>query len=141
MRVLVTGSDGYIGQHLIPMLQRAGHQVVGLDSGLFSDCVFPDQPRHDAPTIWCDVRDVTAERLAGCDAVLHLAGLSNDPLGDFSPEVTYGINYAASMRLARLAKEQGVRRFVFASSCSCYGASDDGYLDETAPFNPVTPYA
>ena len=141
MRVLVTGSDGYIGQVLVPMLERSGHEVVGLDSGLFRDCVFPGQPTAAPPTIWSDVRDVAADHLAGFEAVLHLAGLSNDPLGDLNPQVTYDINHAASVRLARLAKSQGVTRFVFASSCSNYGTSGDGFLDESAPVHPVTPYA
>lgn len=141
MRVLVTGSDGYIGQVLVPMLQRSGHDVVGLDSGLFHDCRFPGQPVAEPATIWCDVRGVAADCLAGFDAVLHLAGLSNDPLGDLNPKVTYDINHEGSVRLAQLAKASGVERFVFASSCSNYGASGDGYLDENAPFFPVTPYA
>lgn len=141
MRVLVTGSDGYIGQVLVPLLQQAGHDVVGLDSGLFRDCIFPGQPVSRPPVLWSDVRDVAADDLQGFDAVLHLAGLSNDPLGDLNPKVTYEINHAASIRLARLAKVAGVERFVFASSCSNYGASGDGYLDENAPFSPVTPYA
>jgi nucleoside-diphosphate-sugar epimerase len=141
MRVLVTGSDGYIGQLLVPMLQRSGHDVVGLDSGLFRECTFPGQPAPVSDMIWCDVRDVAADALRGFDAVLHLAGLSNDPLGDLSPQTTYEINHRASVALARLAKASGVERFVFASSCSNYGASGDGYLDEEAPFFPVTPYA
>ena len=141
MRILVTGSDGYIGQVLVPMLQEAGHQVTGLDSGLFADCVFPGQKRPTAPTLWRDLRDVGAAEIAGHDAVLHLAGLSNDPLGDLDPAMTYEVNHAASVRLAKLAKAAGVGRFVFASSCSNYGASGDGFLDETAPFHPVTPYA
>jgi nucleoside-diphosphate-sugar epimerase len=141
MRVLVTGSDGYIGQVLVPMLQQAGHDVVGLDSGLFRDCVFPGQPTSEPTTIWSDVRDATDDRLQGFGAVLHLAGLSNDPLGDLNPKITYDINHAASVRLARLAKACGVQRFLFASSCSNYGASGDDYLDENAPFSPVTPYA
>ena len=141
MRVLVTGSDGYIGQVLVPMLQSAGHDVTGLDSGLFQDCVFPGQPRPTAPVLWCDVRDVTPEMLAGFDAVLHLAGMSNDPYGDLNPAMTDEVNHLASVRLARAAKAAGVRRFVYASSCSNYGSSDDGFIDEEAPFNPVTPYA
>ena len=141
MRVLVTGSDGYIGQILVPRLQRSGHDVVGLDSGLFHECVFPGQPTSEPAMIWSDVRDVSADTLHGFDAVIHLAGLSNDPLGDLNPKITYEINHAASVRIARFAKACGVARFVFASSCSNYGASGDGYLDECAPFFPVTPYA
>ena len=123
------------------MLQSAGHDVTGLDSGLFEDCVFPGQPRPTAPVLWCDVRDVTPEMLAGFDAVLHLAGMSNDPYGDLNPAMTDEVNHLASVRLARAAKAAGVRRFVYASSCSNYGSSDDGFIDEEAPFNPVTPYA
>ena len=141
MRVLVTGCDGYIGQVLVPLLQSAGHEVTGLDSGLFADCVFPGQPRPSAPILWCDVRDVTPAMLAGYDAVLHLAGMSNDPFGDLIPAMTDEINHQASVRLAKAAKAAGVSRFVFASSCSNYGSSDDGFLDEEAPFSPVTPYA
>jgi nucleoside-diphosphate-sugar epimerase len=141
MRVLVTGCDGYIGQVLVPLLQSAGHHVTGLDSGLFADCVFPGQPRPIAPILWCDVRDVTPAMLAGFDAVIHLAGMSNDPYGDLNPAMTDAVNHQASVRLAEAAKAAGVSRYVFASSCSNYGSSDDGFLDEEAPFNPVTPYA
>jgi nucleoside-diphosphate-sugar epimerase len=141
MRVLVTGADGYIGHVLVPFLQRAGHDVVGLDSGLFAPCHFPGQPRIALPMIWKDLRDVAAADIAGFDAVLHLAGLSNDPLGDLCPELTFQINHKAAVRLAQLAKEQGVSRFLFASSCSNYGQAGDAILDETASFHPVTPYA
>lgn len=142
MRVLVTGSDGYIGAILCPMLERAGHEVVGLDTGLFRDLTFDaaTQAMTDPSTTWGDVRDVGAEVLRGVDAVVHLAALSNDPLGNVDPELTYGINERASVRMAQLAKEAGVGRFVFASSCSLYGAGSGDLLDETAPFNPVTPY-
>lgn len=140
-RVLVTGHDGYIGQVLVPMLQEAGHDVVGLDSFYFEDCIFPGEPQLTCPAIRKDIRDVTIEDVAGFDAVMHLAGLSNDPLGDFEPEATYEINHRASVHLARLAKAAGVGRYIFSSSCSNYGAAGDDYLDETASFNPVTPYA
>ncbi|MCB2052668.1 MAG: NAD(P)-dependent oxidoreductase [Geminicoccaceae bacterium] len=141
MRVLVTGHDGYIGQVLVPMLQEAGHEVVGLDSMLFDGCDFPGQPRASCETIVKDIREVERRDLDGFEAVLHLAGLSNDPLGDLEPQTTYAINHEASVRLARLAREAGVARFVFSSSCSNYGASGDGFLTEEAPFHPVTPYA
>ncbi len=140
MKVLVTGHDGYIGHVLTPMLLERGHDVTGLDSFLYEDCGFS----FDAPPITVlrkDVRDVQMEELRGFDAVLHLAGISNDPLGDLAPETTYSINHQASVRLARLAKQAGVSRFVFSSSCSNYGAAGDDYLDESAGFNPVTPYA
>lgn len=139
MRILVTGHQGYIGLVLVPMLERAGHQVVGLDSGLFEDCVAGAEP-PSPPAIAKDVRDVSGSDLEGFDAVLHLAALSNDPLGDFEPEVTYEVNFRASVRLAELAKQAGVRRFVFSSSCSLYGASGDDVIDETGTFAPITPY-
>lgn len=141
MRVLVTGHDGYIGHVLVPMLLERGHEVTGLDSFLFEDCGFDGESSSSIPTLRMDLRDVQVEHLEGFDAVLHLAGISNDPLGDLAPETTYSINHEASVRLARLAREAGVKRFVFSSSCSNYGASGDDFLDETAPLRPVTPYA
>lgn len=139
MRVLVTGHNGYIGGVLVPLLQSHGHEVVGLDSYLFRDCTLHGATA-DVPSIKCDIRDVRESDLVGFEAVLHLAALSNDPLGDLDPDLTYDINYHASARLARLAKGAGVPRFVFSSSCSLYGASGDDYLTEEAGFNPVTPY-
>ncbi len=140
MRVLVTGHDGYIGTILVPMLQAAGHEAVGLDSFLFEACVFGDDV-PPIPTIRKDIRDLEAGDLAGIDAVIHLAGLSNDPLGDLNPDLTFDINHVASMRLAELAKAAGVTRFLFSSSCSIYGAGGmDDVLTEEAPFRPVTPY-
>jgi nucleoside-diphosphate-sugar epimerase len=139
MNVLVTGHNGYIGSVLVPMLLAAGHRVVGLDSYLFAACLFgSDVP--DVPAWWLDIRDVQPEHLAGFDAVIHLAGLSNDPLADLNPELTNEINYLASVRLARLAKEAGVSRFVFSSSCSIYGAAGDDLVTEEAPCRPLTPY-
>ncbi len=114
MKVLVTGHDGYIGHVLAPMLQARGHDVTGLDSYLFEGCVFGRDTLR-VPAIRKDIRDVTADDLAAFDAILHLAGLSNDPLGDLAPETTYAINHAASVRLAALAKKVGVSRFVFSS--------------------------
>lgn len=139
MRVLVTGSQGYIGTILVPMLQKAGHHVVGLDSDLYENCTFGDSmPQIDYMRM--DIRDLTASHLFGFDAVMHLAGLSNDPLGNLDPELTYEINHKASTRLAKLAKKAGVKRFIFSSSCSNYGSAGDKLIDETAAFNPVTPY-
>jgi nucleoside-diphosphate-sugar epimerase len=139
MRILVTGHDGYIGCRLTPMLLERGHDVVGMDNFLFEDCVFgSDLPL--VPTIRLDVREVTPEHLAGFDAILHLAGISNDPLGDLNPDCTFDINHRASVRLAKAAKAAGVPRFVFASSCSNYGAAGDDILDESSAFNPVTAY-
>lgn len=139
MRVLLTGHKGYIGAVAGPMLRSAGHEVVGLDSDLFRGCDFGPFS-SDLPQISADLRDATRADLEGFDAVLHFAALSNDPLGDVDPELTYDINHRASVRLAELAKQAGVKRFVFSSSCSTYGASGDQLLDETAPLNPVTPY-
>ena len=140
MRVLVTGHNGYIGSVMVEVLGRAGHDVVGLDTYLFEDCTFGAE-RLQVPAVRADVRDVNVAQLAGFDAVIHLAALSNDPLGNLNPQITYDINHLASVRLARLAREAGVRRFLFASSCSLYGvAADDGLLTEEAAFNPVTPY-
>jgi nucleoside-diphosphate-sugar epimerase len=139
MKVLVTGHRGYIGAEMVPALRAAGHDVTGLDIGLFDGCDFMAPP-DDVPNVDVDLRDVTPAHLAGFDAVIHLAALSNDPLGDLSPDVTYDINLHASVRLARAAKEAGVRRFLFSSSCSLYGAGGDKPLDESAAFHPVTPY-
>jgi nucleoside-diphosphate-sugar epimerase len=140
VRVLVTGSNGYIGAVLVPVLVAAGHDVVGLDSCLFDECRFGPEP-EPVPTLAMDVRDVDAGDLHGFDAVLHLAAISNDPLGDLSPRVTYDINHLASVRLALMAKRAGVGRFLFSSSCSLYGAAGgDSLLDERAGLNPVTPY-
>ena len=140
MKVLVTGHQGYIGTVLTPMLVAGGHEVVGLDSELFVSGTIGEPP-IDLPSMKMDVRDVSVDDLRGFDAVLHLAGISNDPLGDLNPETTYEINHQASVRIARLAKEAGVQRFLFASSCSLYGAAGDKELvDESADFNPVTPY-
>lgn len=140
MRVLVTGHDGYIGTVLVPLFQEAGHEIVGLDSFFFEECVFgEDVPKAQA--IRKDLRDVSAPDLESFDAVVHLAGLSNDPLGDLNPELTSKINHRASVHLARLAKEAGVGRFLFSSSCSTYGAGGmHEILTEEAPFRPVTPY-
>ncbi|MFC5833674.1 NAD-dependent epimerase/dehydratase family protein [Nonomuraea insulae] len=141
MRVLLTGHQGYLGTVMAPALALAGHEVAGLDSGLFAACVLGPQP-DDPPGHRMDLRDVPADLLEGFDAVIHLAALSNDPLGALAPELTYDINHHASVRLARLAREAGVRRFLYASTCSVYGASGgDDLLDEDAPLRPVTPYA
>src|SRR5437867_8444167 len=140
MRVLVTGHKGYIGTVMVPMLVQAGHTVVGLDSDLFRQCTFR-QGIFDVPELRVDLRDVQSRDLEGFDAVVHLAALSNDPLGDLNPAITYDINHVASVRLARLAKEAGVLRFLYSSSCSSYGKAGDDLVDETAALHPMTAYA
>ena len=144
MRVLVTGHQGYIGTVMVPMLRAAGHEVIGLDTGYFADCVL-GPATDDGPGVGgaapVDLRDVTIEHLAGIDAVVHLAALSNDPLGALAPEITYQVNHQASVRLARLAKEAGVSRFLYASTCSVYGSAGDDLVGEDAPLRPLTPYA
>ncbi|MGE3271031.1 MAG: NAD-dependent epimerase/dehydratase family protein [Chloroflexota bacterium] len=122
-----------------PVLARAGHEVVGLDNGLFEGCIL-GRGVPVLPSIHLDIRDVEVDMLSGFDAVVHLAGLSNDPLGDLNPELTFDINHRASVRLAGLARSARVKRFIFASSCSLYGASGDEMVTETAAFNPVTAY-
>ncbi|MBN2304344.1 MAG: SDR family oxidoreductase [Anaerolineae bacterium] len=139
MRVLVTGHKGYIGTILTPILLEAGHEVVGLDSDLYKACTF-GEGIPDTQDIRKDIRDVEVADLEGFEAVLHLAGLSNDPLGDLNPELTAAINHRASVRLAGLAKQAGVTRFVFSSSCSNYGAAGQDFMFEDSDLNPVTPY-
>ena len=141
MRVLVTGHRGYIGTVLTPMLEAEGHVVAGIDSDLYERCTFaPGGEMPNVPTVRKDIRDITPSDLLGFDAVLHLAALSNDPLGDFRPETTYEINFEGTMKVARAAKAAGVSRFVFSSSCSNYGAGGADFIDENGAFNPVTPY-
>src|SRR5712692_1251172 len=140
MRLLLTGHKGYIGAVAGSVFRSAGHDVVGLDSDLFTGCEFGEHAA-ELPEIAKDIRDVTKADLVGFDAVVHLAALSNDPLGNLNANLTYDINYRASVRLAELAKQAGVRRFVFSSSCSTYGAAGDAIHDETAPLSPVTAYA
>ncbi len=138
-RILVTGHNGYIGTVMTPVLLAAGHEVVGLDTDYYRRCTFLDGVPQ-VPAIEKDVRDVTVADLQGFDAVIHLAALSNDPLGDLNADLTYDINYRSSVNLARMARQAGVGRFLFASSCSLYGAAGDDMLTEESPFNPVTAY-
>ncbi len=141
MRVLLTGHDGYIGARMAPFLRDAGHEVVGLDTFYFAGCGFGGEP-EPLPALRRDLRDVAAEDLRGFDAVIHLAGISNDPLGDLNPSCTYQINHLASVRLAEAARAAGVSRFLYSSSCSVYGAaSPEDVIDEGGAFSPVTPYA
>jgi nucleoside-diphosphate-sugar epimerase len=140
MRILLTGHKGYIGAVAGPILLAAGHEVMGLDTDLFAGCEF-GQVAQEIPEIIKDLRDLTRKDLEGFDGVIHFAALSNDPLGNLDADVTYSINHRASVRLAELAKQAGVKRFVFSSSCSTYGAAGDDFLDEKAALNPVTAYA
>jgi nucleoside-diphosphate-sugar epimerase len=139
MKVLLTGHKGYIGSVMIGALQAAGHEVTGLDNFLFDGCTFGE----DSPSVTelrLDLRDVEADHVRGFDAVIHLAALSNDPVGNLNRECTYEINHRASVRLAKKAKEAGVPRYIYASSCSLYGVAGDTMLKEDAPFNPITAY-
>lgn len=138
MRVVVTGHEGYVGAVLVPLLLDAGHEVVGLDSGLYRGCDL--SPVRTIPMIERDTRDVTADDLAGADAVIHLAAISNDPIGHLNPQITYDVNHHASVHLAKVAKKAGVGRYLFSSSCSLYGKGGDGEVDENGQFLPVTPY-
>ena len=140
MRILLTGHKGYIGAVAGPMLEDAGHEVTGLDTDFFEGADF-GKPIREIPEIRKDLRDITAADVSGFDAVVHLAALSNDPLGNLNPGLTYDINHKASILLAKAAKQAGVQRFVFSSSCSTYGAAGDMFHEETAPLNPVTAYA
>jgi nucleoside-diphosphate-sugar epimerase len=140
MKVLVTGHNGYIGSVMVPMLRAAGHEVCGMDNYLFEDCTFGED-YVSIPAIRKDVRDIEVEDLAGFDAVIHLAALSNDPLGNLNADCTFDINHLASVRLAEMSKQAGVPRYLYASSCSLYGLSDgNAMLKEDAAFNPITPY-
>jgi nucleoside-diphosphate-sugar epimerase len=140
MRVLLTGSDGYLGTVMAPVLVERGHDVVGLDTGYYKDGQLYELPPA-IPTIVKDTRRVTVEDLAGFDAVLHLAELSNDPLGQHRPEVTYAINGDGSEQIARRAKEAGVKRFIYSSSCSVYGAGTGEWKTEESLTEPLTAYA
>jgi nucleoside-diphosphate-sugar epimerase len=140
VRILVTGHHGYIGSVLVPLLDQSDHEVVGLDSDIFAPCLF-GECGYEVESLKADVRDIEREDLVGFDAVIHLAAVCNDPVGDLNPQATYDINHLASVRVAEKAKEVGVERFLFASSCSLYGKAGDGdMLDEDAEFAPVTAY-
>jgi len=139
MKVLVTGHNGYLGSVMVPLLRAAGHEIVGLDAFFFESCGFgADSP--PVPALRVDLRDVRPRQLHGFDAVIHLAALCNDPLGDLNPDITYAINHHGSVRLALAAREAGVPRWLLASSCSLYGVAGDTLLTEQSAFNPITPY-
>jgi nucleoside-diphosphate-sugar epimerase len=140
MKVFVTGHKGYIGVHLVDLLKQAGHTVTGCDLGIFDGCAWEKivPADRDLPI---DVRDVTVQHLAGHDCVMHLAAISNDPMGELDAAATFAINRDASIRIAQLAKKAGVPRYLFAASCSVYGAGEKLDLDENDPLNPLTAYA
>ncbi|RYP85571.1 SDR family oxidoreductase [Nocardioides guangzhouensis] len=139
MKVLVDGDRGYVGAVLVPLLREAGHEVTGLDAGWYDGCDFGPQPTgYESRT--GDIRDQRPEDLAGFDAVIHLAAISNDPVGQLNPEATYSVNAHGAAHMARVAKDAGVPRFLFSSSCSLYGAAGDAPVTEESDFNPVTPY-
>ena len=140
MRVMVTGHKGYIGTVMVPMVRAAGHEVLGLDSDLYRNSTY-GKGMPEVPEIIKDIRDIEKVDLKGVDAIIHLAGLSNDVLGDLNQDLTYDINHHASVRMAAMAKEVGIRRFVFASSCSNYGAAGNRMQDEQGELHPVTAYA
>jgi len=142
MKILVTGHLGYIGTVLVPILLRRGHEVVGMDADWYNRCTFGD-PRQiaEVPNLARDIRDATVSDLKGFDTIMHLAALSNDPLGNYNPELTDEINHRATVRLAEVAREAGVRHFIFSSTCSNYGVAGDAFNDENSSFNPYTPYA
>jgi nucleoside-diphosphate-sugar epimerase len=140
VRVLVTGSNGYIGSVMMGVLQAAGHEAVGFDTNFFEDCLFTDDVQNYR-AIRKDIRDVELNDLRDFDAVIHLAALCNDPLGDLNADWTYDINHGASLRLAELARSAGVERFLYSSSCSMYGTAGDELVTEAAELRPLTPYA
>lgn len=141
MRVCVTGSEGYLGSLLAPELLRRGHEVIGLDTGFYKEGTLYRSGTTTPLTISKDLRQVELADFQGVDAVVHMAELSNDPLGQLAPNITYDINHKGSVRLAELARQAGVKRFVYMSSCSVYGVAESDYVDETSPVNPQTAYA
>lgn len=141
MKILVTGTEGYIGSMLAPMLIERGHEVIGVDTGFYKVGWLYNGTHYTAKTLNKDIRHITADDLQGVDAVVHMAELSNDPAGQLAPHITYDINHKGSVRLANLAKQAGVRRFVYMSSCSVYGVATNEDITEKSPVNPQTAYA
>jgi nucleoside-diphosphate-sugar epimerase len=138
MKVVVTGHEGYVGAVLVPLFLEAGHEVIGIDTGWYRGCDL--SPVTDVPMIDRDMRDVTVDDLRGADCVIHLAAISNDPIGHLNPQITYDVNQNASVHVAQMAKDAGVSRYLFSSSCSLYGKGGDAEVDENGTFSPVTPY-
>lgn len=141
MKVLVTGTEGYLGSLLPPLLVERGHEVIGVDTGYYKIGWLYNGTNVTAKTLNKDIRHIELEDLQGVDAIVHMAELSNDPTGQLSPNITYDINHKGSLRLANLAKQAGVRRFVYMSSCSVYGVATEGDVTEESPVNPQTAYA
>ncbi len=141
MKILVTGTEGYLGCLLAPLLIERGHEVIGVDTGFYKVGWLYNGTQATAKTLNKDIRHITAEDLQGVEAIVHMAELSNDPTGQLSPTITYDINHVGSVRLAKLAKEAGIRRFVYMSSCSVYGVATEGDITEESPVNPQTAYA
>jgi nucleoside-diphosphate-sugar epimerase len=141
MKICLTGSDGYLGSVLAPELVRAGHDVVGFDTGFYRERALYRSKESRPRTIVKDVRQVTASDLEGYDAIVHMGDLSNDPAGELAPHVTYEINHKGAVHLAELARKAGIRRFVYMSSCSVYGVAGDDFLTEDSPTDPQTAYA
>jgi nucleoside-diphosphate-sugar epimerase len=141
MKVLVTGTEGYLGSLLVPILMRRGHELIGVDTGFYKSGWLYNGTEVTAKTLNKDIREIDIADLTGVEAVVHMAELSNDPAGNLAPEATYEINHRGSVRLGRLAKEAGVGRFVYMSSCSVYGVTTADFVDETCPVNPQTAYA
>ena len=141
MRILVTGTEGYIGSLLGPLLVKRGHDVVGIDAGFYRKQPLYTPDADTPPTVFEDIRRLNASHVDGFDAIVHMAELSNDPLGQLAPTITYDVNHQGSLHLATLAKEAGIERFVYTSSCSVYGLADEDIVDETSPLRPQTAYA
>lgn len=141
MRILVTGNEGYLGSLLAPELMKRGFEVIGLDTGFYADTMLFHTGQNAPPTLNCDLRRIEPGLLAGVDAIVHMAELSNDPIGQLAPEITHEINHQGSVHLAEMARRAGVKRFVYMSSCSVYGVSEADYVNEESPVNPQTAYA
>lgn len=141
MKILVTGTEGYLGCLLAPLLIERGHEVLGVDTGFYKVGWLYNGTQATAKTLNKDIRHITIEDLQGVEAIVHMAELSNDPTGQLSPTITYDINHVGSLRLAQLAKQAGIRRFVYMSSCSVYGVATEGDITEESPVNPQTAYA